>query len=61
MTAKQDWLVNYVINNGFLASNSKELEKYVSGMTANDIIEALEKALAIRQKLSESSLGRELE
>lgn len=61
MTAKQDWLVNYVINNGFLVSNSKELERYISGMTANDIIEALEKALAIRQKLSETSLGRELE
>lgn len=61
MTSKQVWLVNYVINNGFLASNSKELESYISGMTANDIIEALDKALSIRQKLSESSLGRELE
>lgn len=61
MTSKQEWLVNYVVSNGFLVSNSKELESYISGMTANDIIEALDKALSIRQKLSESSLGRELE
>lgn len=60
MTTKQDQLVNYVVTNGFLVTNSKEIEKYVSGMTANEIIDALEKALSIKQSLSQSSLGREL-
>lgn len=60
MTTKQDQFVNYVVTNGFIVSNSKEIEKYISGMTANDVIIALEKALAIKQNLSQSSLGREL-
>lgn len=57
---KQEWLVNYLITHGFLVKNTLELQSRISGMTANQIIEAMEKARNLREELNSSPLGKEL-
>lgn len=59
-TAKQDWLVNYLINNGFSVKNTLELQEKINGMTASQIIDAMETAKTIRENLDSTPLGREL-
>lgn len=59
-TAKQDWLVNYLINNGFCVKNTLELQERINGMTASQIIDAMETAKTIRENLDSTPLGREL-
>lgn len=59
-TTKQDWLVNYLINNGFSVKNTLELQEKINGMTATQIIEAMETAKTIRENLDSTPLGREL-
>lgn len=59
-TPQQEWLVNYLLTNGFLVKNTIELQTKISGMTANQIIEAMEKAKSLREGLEASPLGREL-
>lgn len=56
-----EWLVDYLINSNFgMISSSEELEKNISGMTAKQIIEAMENAKKIQDSLKATSLGREL-
>lgn len=59
-TAKQDWLINYLINNGFSVKNTLELQEKINGMTASQIIDAMETAKTIRENLDSTPLGREL-
>lgn len=58
---KQEWLINYLLMHGFLVRNTKELQDQISGMTANDIISAMETAKSIQDKLNSTPLGRELD
>jgi hypothetical protein len=60
-TIKQEWLVNYLLNNGFLVKNTTELQEKISGMTADDIIKAMETAKIMLDGLNSTPLGRELE
>jgi hypothetical protein len=57
---KQKWLVDFLVNNGFVVKNSNELQEKISGMTADDIIQAMSKAKDIQDNLRATSLGREL-
>ena len=59
-TSKQEWLINYLISFGFIVLNTEELQNRISGMTANQIIEAMEAAKTIRENLENSPLGKEL-
>lgn len=59
-TTKQDWLINYLINNGFSVKNTLELQEKINGMTASQIIDAMEIAKTIRENLDSTPLGREL-
>jgi hypothetical protein len=57
---KQEWLVNYLLNHGFVVKNTTELQEKISGMTAHDIIKAMETAKSMQDKLKSTPLGREL-
>lgn len=59
-TKKQDWLTDYLINHNFSVPNTEELQERISGMTAQQIIEAMESAKQIQDRLSSTSLGKEL-
>jgi nickel-dependent lactate racemase len=59
-TSKQEWLIKYILVNGFIFNNPLELQKKISGMTATDIIKAMEKAKNMQDKLQSTTLGREL-
>jgi hypothetical protein len=57
---KQNWLTNYLINCNFNVSDCVDLQNKLTGMTAQQIIEAMEKAHKIISSLNSTSLGREL-
>jgi hypothetical protein len=57
---KQEWLVNYLLNHGFVVKNTTELQEKISGMTAQDIVKAMETAKAMQDELNSTPLGREL-
>lgn len=59
-TTKQEWLINYLLTHGFLVKNTKELQEKINGMTANDILAAMEVAKSIQDELNSTPLGREL-
>lgn len=59
-TSQQEWLINYLLTNGFLVKNTDELQSKISGMTANQIIQAMEMAKSLREGLEASPLGKEL-
>jgi hypothetical protein len=56
---QQEWLTEQLINDISL-ENTENLYKNISGMTTNEIMEALEKATLIRTRLNETNVGREL-
>jgi hypothetical protein len=58
--AKKDWLFEYLVKYSFNVPDSIDLQKEIAGMTADEIIEAMEKAKEIHDRLKTSSLGREL-
>lgn len=58
---KQEWLTKYLLNHGFSVSLDVELESRISGMTAEQIILAMETAKKLRDSLNATSLGRELD
>lgn len=58
---KQDWLVNYLLTNSFFVTNTKELQEKINGMTADDILTAMETARSIQDELNSTPLGRELD
>lgn len=60
MDTRQKELVSYLIKNTFSVTDYKDLDRRISGMTANQIIEAMEEAKQLIEKLKSSSLGREL-
>lgn len=60
MDTRQKELVSYLIKNTFNVADYKDLDRRISGMTANQIIEAMEEAKQLIEKLKSSSLGREL-
>jgi hypothetical protein len=57
---KEEFLIDYLIKNNFSATSSKDLEKAISGMTAQQIIKAMEIAKNIQTNLNATSLGKEL-
>lgn len=57
---QQDWLVKYLLNDTEYVECSEELDKQVSGMTAEEIIRVMEKVSTIKKNLNLTSLGREL-
>jgi len=57
---KEEFLIDYLIKNNFSATSSKDLEKAISGMTAHQIIKAMEIAKSIQDNLNATSLGKEL-
>lgn len=56
---KEEWLVNYLLSNGVLI-NPVDLEEKISGMTATQILKAMEAARTLQSDLSNTPLGREL-
>lgn len=58
-TTKEQWLINYILTNGFLF-NSTDLEKHISGMTASQIIQAMDIAKTLQTDLTSTPLGKEL-
>lgn len=59
-TKKQEWLTDYLVNHNFSVVNTDELQEQISGMTAEQIIQAMESARKIQDMLSSTSLGKEL-
>jgi response regulator of citrate/malate metabolism len=57
---KEEFLIDYLIKNNFSATTNKDLEKAISGMTAQQIIKAMEIAKNIQTNLNATSLGKEL-
>jgi hypothetical protein len=57
---KQEWLVRYLVDGGFNVTNPTELQKKISGMTADQIIKAMERARVLQEQLNSTPLGREL-
>jgi hypothetical protein len=57
---QQDWLVHHLVSNGFCDLDMQTLEDRVSGMTAIEIIDAMEEAKLIRDRLNSTLLGKEL-
>jgi len=59
-TEQQKWLVNYLINNNFQIEDHGELLSHITGMTAGQIIDAMEKAKQLQTELNSTGLGKEL-
>lgn len=57
---KQTILINYLLKYNFNVPSPIDLQKTISGMTAEQIIQAMEIAKDIQSKLMSTSLGREL-
>jgi tRNA A22 N-methylase len=60
MTDQQQHLATYLVRQGFNNLNNEEVQKLISGMTAQAITEALEDARKQIDKLKQTGLGREL-
>jgi hypothetical protein len=60
MKTNYDSLVDYLIKYNFKITDSEELQKKISGMTAKEIISAMEDAEVIKRNLCSTSLGKEL-
>lgn len=57
--SKESWLIEYLLNSKFLF-NPADLEEKISGMTATQIINAMEAAKTLQTDLNNTPLGREL-
>ena len=60
MKTQKEWLVNHLVDTNFNLENTEDLVKKISGMTAQDIIDSMEAAKLINDRLSSTSLGKEL-
>lgn len=62
MSQKQkEWLVNYLVSHNFEnIGNSEQLADNISGMIAQEIIDALNEARIINDRLNSTTLGKEL-
>lgn len=60
LTPKQQELSNYLITKGFDNVNTEDIQKLISGMTAQALTEALEDAQTRLQLIKSTTLGREL-
>jgi len=59
-TEQQKRLVTYLVDNNFATEDYAKLLSLISGMTAGQIIEAMEQAKQLQKELSSTGLGREL-
>jgi hypothetical protein len=57
---KIDVLVDFLVKTTDWEGRSKEIGNLISNMTANQILEALDKASKIRERLADTPLGKEL-
>ncbi len=57
---KQEWLKNYLVSCDFYIPADDNLQEKLSGLTALQIVQAMEDAKKILDKLKNTSLGREL-
>lgn len=57
---KIDELTKYLVNYNFNVIDPKGLEKLISGMTAEQILKAMNLAKEIQENLNSSTLGKEL-
>ncbi len=60
MKTQKEWLVNHLVDNNFNLENTEDLVKKISGMTAQEIIDSMETARVINNRLNSTSLGKEL-
>ena len=57
---KQTMLIDYLVKHNFNIPANVDLQKTISGMTAQQIVQAMEIAKDIQSRLMTTSLGREL-
>ena len=57
---KEEWLKNYLVSCDFNIPAESNLQEKLSGLTALQIVQAMEDAKKILDKLKKTSLGREL-
>lgn len=57
---KIDVLVDFLVKTTDWEGRSKEISNLISNMTAKQILEALDKASKIRERLADTPLGKEL-
>lgn len=57
---KQEWLKNYLVGCNFDIPAGSDLQEKLSGLTAVQIVQAMEDAKKLLDKLNKTSLGREL-
>ena len=57
---KQEWLKNYLISCDFHITAENNIQERLSGLTAIQIVQAMEDAKKILDKLKKTSLGKEL-
>ena len=57
---KQEWLKNYLISCDFHIPTENNIQERLSGLTAIQIVQAMEDAKKILDKLKKTSLGKEL-
>jgi len=57
---KQTLLIDYLVKHNFNIPANIDLQKTISGMTAQQIVQAMEIAKDIQSRLMSTSLGREL-
>jgi hypothetical protein len=57
---KQTLLIDYLVKHNFNIPANVDLQKTISGMTAQQIVQAMEIAKDIQSRLMSTSLGREL-
>lgn len=57
---KEITLTDYLLKCNFSVKDTLELQKMIAGMTADQIIGAMESAKKIQDQLNSTSLGKEL-
>lgn len=57
---KEEWLKNYLVSCDFNIPAESNLQEKLSGLTALQIVQAMEDAKKILDKLKKTPLGREL-
>jgi hypothetical protein len=59
-SSQMEWLRDYLVQYGFNVPEVVDLQTKISGMSADEIITAMEQAKLICDRLKDSSLGKEL-
>jgi len=60
MTDKQEILAKYILDHSCVITDAERIAELAEGMSAQDMVEALEDAFKRFDKLKSSGLGREL-